>query len=125
VSAHLLAAQKAPALGFRKYIISATTPFRSEDLVELRSDAPAVVRRRVPGYAAEYARRGWRMFPSIGRVYVNDRAREELGWAPHYDFDAIFARLKAGESVRTPLAQEIGAKGYHAEHFAEGPYPIE
>jgi UDP-glucose 4-epimerase len=125
VSAHLIAAERAPAIGFGKYIISATTPFTREDLAELRHDAPAVVRRTVPDYEAEYARRGWTMLPSIERVYVNDRARSELGWQPRYDFAAIVARLKAGENVAGPLAQQIGAKGYHAEVFAEGPYPVE
>ncbi|MGF6226150.1 UDP-glucose 4-epimerase [Inquilinus ginsengisoli] len=81
VEAHLLALEKTPAIGFGRYIVSATTPFRPEDLAELRRDAPAVVRRRVPGHEAEYARRGWRMLPGIDRVYVNDRARAELGWA--------------------------------------------
>jgi nucleoside-diphosphate-sugar epimerase len=125
VSAHLLAGQRAPAIGFRRYIISATTPFRPEDLAELRSDAPAVVRRRVPGYQAEYERRGWRMFPSIERVYVNDRARHELGWRPSYDFAHILGRLAAGDGPQSPLARRVGAKGYHAERFAEGPYPLE
>ncbi len=32
VRAHLLAAEQASAIGFRKYIISATTPFRPSDL---------------------------------------------------------------------------------------------
>src|SRR5262249_23066484 len=82
VSAHLLAAARAPQIGFRRYIISATTPFRRDDLEELRLDAPRVVRRHVPDYEGEYARRGWKMIPSIGRVYVNDRARAELGWRP-------------------------------------------
>jgi UDP-glucose 4-epimerase len=125
VSAHLLALQQAPALGFRKYIISATTPFRPDDLHDLRVDAPRVARRRVPGYETEYARRGWRMFPSIGRVYVNDRARHELGWQPRYDFGAIIARLRSDEDWRSPLAQVIGSKGYHPEAFANGPYPVE
>jgi nucleoside-diphosphate-sugar epimerase len=40
VSAHVLAAEQAPAIGFRKYIISATTPFLPEDLADLRADAP-------------------------------------------------------------------------------------
>ena len=40
VSAHLLAADHAPAAGFAKYIISATTPFAREDAAELRDDAP-------------------------------------------------------------------------------------
>jgi UDP-glucose 4-epimerase len=125
VSAHLLAGQRAPAIGFRRYIISATTPFRPEDLAGLRSDAPAVVRRRVPGYRAEYERRGWRMFPSIERVYVNDRARHELGWRPRYDFAHILGRLAAGDEPQSPLARLVGAKGYHDERFAEGPYPLE
>ena len=48
VSAHLLAARQAPALGFRRYIVSATTPFSTDDLADLRRDASSVVRRRVP-----------------------------------------------------------------------------
>ena len=39
VSAHLLASEHATSIGFRKYIISATTPFRPEDLADLRVDA--------------------------------------------------------------------------------------
>lgn len=125
VEAHLLAAERAPALGFGRFVISATTPFLPEDAAELRADAPAVVRRRVPGYEAEYARRGWKMFPSIDRVYANQRARRELGWRPRYDFAAILERLKAGEDFRSPLARAVGSKGYHAGTFAEGPYPVD
>jgi nucleoside-diphosphate-sugar epimerase len=113
VSAHLLALEKAPAIGFRRYIISATTPFKPEDLRGLRSDAPAVVKRIFPDYEEEYARRGWRMFPSIGRVYVNERAREELGWRPRYDFRRVLDSLKSGLDPRSPLARAIGSKGYH------------
>ena len=51
VSAHLLAMEKAPAIGFARYIISATTPFSQDDLLELRSDATAVLRRRIPDIA--------------------------------------------------------------------------
>jgi UDP-glucose 4-epimerase len=125
VSAHLLASERAPSIGFRKYIISATTPFRPGDLKELRNDAPGVVLLRVPDYQSEYARRGWRMFPSIGRVYVNERARSELGWRPRYDFNCIIELLRAGDDPRSPLARSVGSKGYHAEPFSEGPYPVE
>src|SRR5579872_2508048 len=124
VSAHLLAAEHASRIGFGRYIISATTPFRPEDLPELRTAAPAVVRRWVPEYEAEYRRRGWSMMPSIDRVYVNARAREELGWRPSYDFQTVVRRLQAGEDFRSPLARLVGAKGYHAEQFADGPYPV-
>ena len=65
------------------------------------------------------------MIPSIDRVYVNERARRELGWRPAYDFALILDRLRADEDVRSPLARLVGSKGYHAETFAEGPYPVE
>jgi nucleoside-diphosphate-sugar epimerase len=125
VSAHLLAAERASALGFRKYIISATTPFLGEDLAGLRMDAPLVVRRRVPGYEAEYDRRQWKMLPSVDRVYVNERARSELGWRPKYDFVTVLDRLRAGEDMRSPLARLVGSKGYHARVFLGQPYPVE
>jgi nucleoside-diphosphate-sugar epimerase len=124
VSAHVLALEKAPSIGFGRYIISATTPLLPDDLIELRRDAPSVVRRRVPGYEEAYARRGWTMFPSIDRVYVNERARRELGWRPRYDFRHVVDRLNAGEDFRSPLSRAVGAKGYHAFGTAEGPYPV-
>jgi len=125
VNAHLLAGQHAPAVGFRKYIVSATTPFLPEDLSDLRANAPRVARRRVPDYEPEYERRGWKMFPGIDRVYVNDRVRGELAWQPRYDFHYIVRRLKAGDDVRSHLARMVGSKGYHAEIFADGPYPVD
>ena len=125
VSAHLLAARHAPSAGFAKYIISATTPFARHDAAELRTDAPRVVRRYVPEYEVEFARRGWTMTPGIDRVYDNARARTELGWQPRHDFRALIARLAAGDDARSPLAREIGSKGYHDRVFGEGPYPVE
>src|SRR3546814_16825052 len=68
VSAHLLAAERAPDIGFRRYIVSATTPFAPEHLATLRSDAPTVVRRLVPEHAAVYAARGWHLFSAVDRV---------------------------------------------------------
>ena len=124
VSAHLLAAQHARVLGFRRYIISATTPFSPADLPDLRTDALRVVRERVPDYVAEYLRREWEMAPSIDRVYVNERARRELGWQPQYDFKFVVGRLKTDQDIKSPLARFVGSKGYHAEKFAEGPYPV-
>jgi nucleoside-diphosphate-sugar epimerase len=113
VSAHLLALEKAPSIGFGRYIISATTPFTRDDLFDLRANAPLALRRRVPDYEPEYARRGWKMFPSIERVYVNERARNDLGWRPRYDFGYVLDCLRAGADPRSPLAR------------AEGPYPVE
>jgi nucleoside-diphosphate-sugar epimerase len=111
-SAHLCAMERAAEIGFGTYLVSATTPFAPEDLAELRSDAPRVVARLFPDYRAEYERRGWRMFPSIERVYVNARARRELGWSPRYDFRRVLGLLAAGEDPRSPLARAVGSKGY-------------
>jgi nucleoside-diphosphate-sugar epimerase len=115
VDAHLLAMDKASALGFDRMIVSATTPFRREHLARLRGSAAEVVASLFPDQPAEYERRGWHMFDEIDRVYVNDRARSVLGWEPRYDFAHVLAALRADEDFRSPLAREIGAKGYHAE----------
>jgi UDP-glucose 4-epimerase len=120
VSAHLRAMEVAPQLGFGRYVVSATTPFSTQDLAELRADAPAVVRRLFPQYEQVYASLGWRMLPSIERVYVNARAREELGWQPRWDFRLALERLAAGADHRSELARTVGAKGYHA--VSTGPY---
>ena len=125
VSAHLLALDRASAIGFGRYIISATTPFTPDDLAELRTNAPAALARRVPRYREVYAARGWSMFPGIDRVYDNARARRDLGWQPRYDFAKVLELLEAEGVASSPLARAIGAKGYHAETFAEGPYPVE
>ena len=114
VSAHLLALDRAPAIGFGRYVISATTPFTPGDLTAIREDLPAVVERLFPRYPDIYQARKWRMFPSIERVYVNDRARRELGWAPRYDFAHALERLGNNEDPRSALARSVGAKGYHA-----------
>ena len=114
VSAHRRALERAPEIGFGRYIISATTPFTRADLAGLRADAPAVVRRLFPDYEDVYAEHGWSMFPSIDRVYDNARAREELGWSPRWDFRYALDRLAAGEEPRSELAVAVGTKGYHA-----------
>ena len=124
VEAHLLAIQRAPAIGFGRYVISATTPFQRDDLAELRTNAAEVVKRRFPDYPPEYARRGWKMFPEIDRVYVNERARQELGWKSHYDFRYVLDQLNAGVDPRSNLARSIGSKGYHDDTVEQRRYPF-
>ena len=125
VSAHASAVDKARVIGFGRYIISATTPFTRDDLEALRSDAASVVARHVPAYEAEYARRGWKMFDGIDRVYVNERARAELGWQPRIDFRCVIERLQASEDFRSEMARVVGSKGYHREAFENRPYPVD
>ena len=125
VSAHLLAAELGAQIGFGRYIISATTPFSTRDLAELVVDASSVVKRYAPDFVGEYGRRNWRMTPSIDRVYVNEKARNELGWKPRYDFQFLVEQLKQDKDPRSPLARLVGSKGYHEAVFSEGPYPVE
>ncbi|WP_205509806.1 NAD-dependent epimerase/dehydratase family protein [Longitalea arenae] len=125
VSAHLAAMERARSIGFGTYIISATTPFQQADLWDLRTKAHEVVKRLYPEYLAIYEQRGWKMFPAIDRVYVNELARRELGWEPKYNFRYLLEQLKNTNELRSQLAREIGAKGYHAEKFTEGPYPVD
>jgi nucleoside-diphosphate-sugar epimerase len=124
VTAHLCAIERAPALGFDRFIVSATTPFQPVDVAELRNDAPAVLRRRVPGYEVVYRERDWHMFQGIDRVYDNTRARERLGWRPRYDFERLVASLRQARDPWSPLTSAVGSKGYHAETFEDGPFPV-
>jgi UDP-glucose 4-epimerase len=124
-TAHLCAARRAPELGFGRFIVSATTPFRRTDLAALLSDAPSVVERYFPGSGARYAAAGWRMFPTIGRVYDNGAARRALGWRPRFDFAQVLGALERGEPFGSDTARAVGKKGYHDAAFSEGPYPVD
>ncbi|MFP5072679.1 NAD-dependent epimerase/dehydratase family protein [Pseudonocardia nantongensis] len=112
VSTHLAAARRAPELGFARYVISAPTPFTPDDLTGLGRDPAAVLARRAPGVHALLRERGWAV-PAVDRVYDAARAVTELGWTPAWDAEAVAARVRDGASPRSPLADAIGAKGYH------------
>lgn len=93
--AHVRALERAPALGFDTFIISAPTPFRREDCAELIHDAPAVVGRYVPEYPEIYERLGWTMFASIDRVYDASLAAERLGFVCRTGFRERLEELAA------------------------------
>jgi UDP-glucose 4-epimerase len=78
----------------------------------------------MPEYEDEYARRGWRMFPQIERVYVNERARRELGWQPRYDFRHVVELLRAGRDVRSPLARAIAPRATTTAPSRRGRHPV-
>jgi len=125
VQAHVLALEKAPAIGFDKFIISATTPFSRDDAKALGTNAAEVVEQYYPGVLDDYADRNWQMFETIGRVYDNTKARQLLDFEPEHNFDQVLARLAKGEDPRSDLALAIGAKGYHDTVFDDGPYPVD
>jgi len=124
VSAHLAALDQAQVIGFGRFIVSATTPFSKSDLPMLHANAAAVVDRLFPECAALYDERGWKLFPTIDRVYVNRRAVEALEWRPRHDFAHVLDCLRNGNDFRSGLARQVGSKGYHDVEFDEGPYPV-
>jgi UDP-glucose 4-epimerase len=71
-----------------------------------------VVRRYLPELDA-LMRRATGAFARIDRVYVNQRARDELGWRPRFDFKHVLGLLRQGDPLQSELATVIGAKGYH------------
>jgi nucleoside-diphosphate-sugar epimerase len=102
--AHLLALERAPELGSDLFVLSAPTPFRREDLAELRRDAAAVVARRFPDAPALYAARGWRLPETIDRVYDASHAERRLGWRARTDFAAVLRALREERDV--PVAHD-------------------
>jgi nucleoside-diphosphate-sugar epimerase len=102
--AHLAALEKAPAIGFGDYIISALTPFARADAAALKSDAEAVIIRLFPQAPELYARRGWSLPTSIARVYDSRKAARDLGFTCKTDFAAILDALERGAPL--PFAHD-------------------
>ncbi|GLY29320.1 NAD(P)-dependent oxidoreductase [Kineosporia sp. NBRC 101731] len=113
VNAHLIAATRAPQIGFGRYIISAPTPFVPGDLTDLADDARSVVRHRYPDLMARFEEKGWPMPSTVDRVYDSRRAQADLGWNPRHDFVAVAERALATGEWRSDLALRVGWKGYH------------
>lgn len=78
-TAHALAVEAADRLVSDLFIVSAPTPFVEADCKDLLDDTPTVVARYFPDFRKVYADRRWKMYRSIDRVYVADRARKVLG----------------------------------------------
>lgn len=104
--AHLAALDKAPALGFGTYVLSALTPFSRADAALLKEDAPAVIARYYPQAEELYRRRGWTLPKSISRVYDASKAARDLGFACATDFAAILAAL--AQEAPLPFAHDPG-----------------
>jgi UDP-glucose 4-epimerase len=110
--AHALALAGEPAEPWRCFNVSGATPFVAADADRLWHDAPALLRERVPGLAAEFARRGWPLPASIDRVYVPDAAMQALRWRPRHGWAAVLDQLDdAAPEVLAPAPAEPAACG--------------
>ena len=77
--------------GYHAFNISAQTPFTEDELTSLYCDAAGLIRSKYRWAEAEFARRGWTLPRSIDRVYVIEKARRMLGYAPRYNFESLLA----------------------------------
>ncbi len=102
--AHLVALEKASAIGFGTFILSAPTPFVRADCAELKADAPAVIARYFPDAAELYARRGWQLPRGIGRIYDAGLAERVLGFRCETGFGDVLSALRDGTPM--PFAHD-------------------
>ena len=103
-AAHLAALERAPAIGFDRFIVSAPTPFVREDARALMHDAAVVIAGRFPDAPALYAAQGWQLPARIGRIYDASRAERVLGFRCRTDFAAILNALR--EKRPLPFAHD-------------------
>lgn len=97
--AHIAALERAPELGFERFVLSAPPPFAKTDAEELVRDAPEVIARYFPEASEIYAREGW-VFPAhIDRIYDPAKAERLLGFRCRTDFGSILRALAAGEAL--------------------------
>jgi UDP-glucose 4-epimerase len=92
--AHLAALHRAPEVGPGVFVICAPTPFQRSDAAALKANAAEVVTRIFPDAARLYARRGWRLPVSIGRVYDASEAERRLGFRCRTAFSSVLDALR-------------------------------
>ena len=109
------ALERAPELGFGRYIISATTPFTRDDLAGA-ARRRAGRRRAATSRVRADLRRARLADVRQHRARLRQRAgarRARLGARATTSRHAL-ERLARGEDPRSELALAVGAKGYHA-----------
>lgn len=115
--AHLVALEQAPALGCETFILSAPTPFSRDEVRGLKQDAPAVIARHFPDAASLYARQGWNLPRSIGRVYDASRAERIMGFRCETDFGSVLAALREGTDM--PFAHDANYVSPQVQSLAD------
>jgi UDP-glucose 4-epimerase len=118
---HVAALLRAPEIGFGLFLLSAPTPFDRAEAGDLKRDAASVIARHFPDAAELYARRGWTLPASIGRVYDSRRAETALGFRCRTGFAEILEALRHGRAL--PFAHDptyLSPKEVGLERYAFG-----
>lgn len=76
---------------FEAFNISGDSPFAEGDCDALYRDPVSVLERCVPDLLAAFAARHWPLPERIDRVYVIDKARAQLGYAPRFGWREFIA----------------------------------
>jgi nucleoside-diphosphate-sugar epimerase len=98
-AAHIAALERAPDLGFDLFIVSAPTPFDRSEAAELKRDAATVVARHFPDAPELFAKAGWVLPASLGRVYDASHAERRLGFRCRTGFAEVLAALRSGRAL--------------------------
>ena len=98
-AAHVAALERAPAIGFGVFVVSAPTPFRRSDAAALKHDAAAVITQYFPDALALFAERGWTLPATISRVYDASEAERVFDFRCQTDFGRVLAALRAGGTL--------------------------
>lgn len=116
VDSCVAAMEKAPEIGWGRYVISAPSPFQRDQntLQRLNSNAGDILQEMFPKCTPLFQDKGWKFLSSIDRVYDSTKAQKELGWKPNFTFEAALDRVGKGEEWRSQLALKVGRRGYHS-----------
>jgi UDP-glucose 4-epimerase len=102
--AHVVALDRAADCGFEIFVLSAPTPFVQSEAEAPKRAAGDVIACHFPDASGLYARRGWRLPTSIGRIYDASHIERVLGFRCATDFGRVLDALRAGDPL--PFAHD-------------------
>ena len=93
----------APLESFEIFNLSAQSPFAKEDCDLLWKDPWKIIHRHFPAAKASFEQRCWPIPQRIDRVYVIEKARKILGYAPRYNFDVFLKDTDTQFPLQVPV----------------------
>jgi UDP-glucose 4-epimerase len=74
---------------FEVFNITSGSPFTEDELVLLKHSPAEVIKTHYPNIEQIYKAKNWVLPGSIDRVYVCNKAKQQLGYTPKYTFDYL------------------------------------
>ncbi|QEM12191.1 NAD-dependent epimerase/dehydratase family protein [Mucilaginibacter rubeus] len=78
---------------FEIFNITSSSPFKKDELVQLKQNPAEVIKKHYPDAEAIYKAKGWEFPKSIDRVYVSEKAKRYFGYEPKFTFDYLLNDL--------------------------------